>query len=274
MAQAPALNMDLLGMSHAISVLRAAAPGVGVSHTSWTTWAQQPGFQPIGPLPGDGSPVQLRAHLIIPGVDCRAVVQTVDGRPTVAAAPAFIEIVSSLDPQGVLVSFLGGNEHSVLSLLNPAVPFDFVWPASSTAPLRDGHQPVALAVVEAQLLSAIQQTLAQLTMIRARHPALRIVHVAPPPPQANEDRMRDTPEVFGDLIARHGLMPLSIRLKYYGVYLDLFKRHLAPLRIDVLGPPPESLDEHGALRDGLTLGCTHGNEAYGTLVLQQLRQLA
>lgn len=274
MAQAPAMNMDLLGMSHAISVLRAVAPDVGVSHSSWTTWAQQPGFQPIGPLPGVGRDVALRAHLIIPGVDCRAVVQTVDGRPTVAAAPAFIEIVTSLDPQGVLVSFLGGNEHSVLSLLNPAQPFDFVWPADSDAPLRPGHQPVSLATVEAQLLGAIQQTLAQLTMIRARHPGLRIVHVAPPPPQGNEGRMRDTPEVFGDLIARHGLMPLSIRLKYYGVYVDLFRRHLAPLGIDCLGPPPESLDEHGALRDVLTLGCTHGNQAYGALVLQQLRQLA
>lgn len=268
------MNMDILGMSHAISVLRAVVPDVGVSHTSWTTWAQQPGFQPIGPLPGDGRDVALRAHLIIPGVDCRAVVQTVDGRPTVAAAPAFIEIVTSLDPQGLLVSFLGGNEHSVLSLLNPAVPFDFVWPAGHEAPLLAGHQPVSLAVVEAQLLAAIQQTLAQLTMIRARHPGLRIVHVAPPPPQANEARMRDTPEVFGDLIARHGLMPLSIRLKYYGLYVELFRRHLAPLGIECLGPPPDSLDEHGALRDGLTLGCTHGNEAYGALVLKQLRQLA
>lgn len=261
-------------MSHAISVLRAAAPEVGVSHQSWTTWAQQPGFQPIGRLPGEGTPIELRAHLIIPGVDCRAVVQVVDGRPTVAAAPAFIDIVNHLPPEGLLLSFLGGNEHSVLSLLNPAAPFDFVWPAGSDAPLLPGHQPVSAAVVEAQLLGAIQQTLAQLTMIRARHPALRVVHVAPPPPQANEARMRDTPEVFGDLIARHGLMPLSIRLKYYGLYVELFRRHLAPLGIECLGPPPESLDEHGALRDALTLGCTHGNEAYGALVLQQLRHLA
>ena len=269
MASASPTRMDLLGMSHAISVLRALEPGAAVSHESWATRAQEPGFQPVGELGG----VPLRAHLIPPGVDCRAIIQTVDGRPTVAASPAFLEIVNGIDPEAVLVSFLGGNEHSVLSLLNPAVPFDFVWPAGSEAPLLPGHQPVSAAFVEAQLLGALQQTLAQLTMIRARHPGLRLVHVAPPPPQANEARMRDTPEVFGDLIARHGLMPLSIRLKYYGLYLDLLRRHLAPLRVELLGPPPASLDGQGALQDALTLGCTHGNEAYGALVLQQLREL-
>ena len=257
-------------MSHAISVLRALAPEASVSHESWAGRAQEPGFQPVGHL----GAVALRAHLIPPRVDCRALIQVVDGRPTVAASPAFIEIVNALDPQALLLSFLGGNEHSVLSLLNPAVPFDFVWPAGSEAALLPGHQPVAASVVEAQLLGALQQTIAQLTMIRARHPALRIVHVAPPPPQANEARMRETPEVFGELIARHGVMPLSIRLKYYGLALELLRRHLAPLRIEVLDPPPASLDAQGALRDALTLGCTHGNEAYGALVLEQLRELA
>lgn len=264
------MKMDILGMSHAISVLRALAPHAGVSHDSWATRAGQPGFQPIGELGG----VALRALLIPPQVDCRALIQTVDGRPTVAASPAFIDIVNAVEPDTLLLSFLGGNEHSILSLLNPAAAFDFVWPAGSEAPLRPGHQPVSVAFVETQLLGAMQQTLAQLTLLRVRHPELRIVHVAPPPPQANEARMRDTPEVFGDLITRHGLMPLAIRLKYYGLYLDLFRRHLAPLRIECLGPPAASLDGDGALQDALAQGCTHGNEAYGALVLQQLRELA
>lgn len=270
MGDAAATKMNLIGMSHAISVLRALAPDAGVSHDSWATRAGQPGFQPVGELGG----IELRAHLIPPQVDCRAVIQSVDGRPTVAASPALLEIVNAVDADALLLSFLGGNEHSVLSLLNPAAPFDFVWPADSQAPLLPGHQPVSVAFVEAQLLGAMQQTLAQLTLLRVRHPALRIVHVAPPPPQANEARMRDTPEVFGDLIARHGLMPLAIRLKYYSLYIELLRRHLAPLRIECLGPPPASLDAQGALQDALTLGCTHGNEAYGALVLQQLRELA
>lgn len=264
-----AMKMDILGMSHAISVLRALTPEAGVSHESWAARAGQPGFQPVGRL-GDA---QLRALLIPPQVDCRALIQTVDGRPTVAASPAFIDIIGRIDTEALLVSFLGGNEHSVLSLLNPDVAFDFVWPAGSETPLLPGHQPVSAGVVETQLLGALQQTLAQLTMIRARHAQLPIVHVAPPPPQANEAKMRATPEVFGGLIAQRGLMPLSIRLKYYGLYVELLRRQLAPLGITVLGAPPASLDVDGALRDDLTLGCTHGNEAYGALVLQQLREL-
>ncbi len=268
------MKMDVLGMSHAVNVLRAAAPEVGVSLHNWAQWAQEPGFQPVGAFRGASGPIALRAHIITTQEDCRALVQTVDGRTTVAATPGLIELVDRIDPDAVLLSFLGGNEHSVLSLLNPAVPFDFVWPAGNEAPLLPDRQPVSVAVVEAQLLASIQNTLAQLTMIRARHPGLRIVHVAPPPPQANEASMRDAPEVFGDLIARVGVMPLSIRLKYYGLYRELFQRHLAPLRIECLGPPAGSQDAQGALRDGLAQGCTHGNEAYGAMVLEQLRALA
>ena len=39
-------------------------------------------------------------------MDCRALIQVVDGRPTVAASPAFIEIVNALDPQALLLSHL------------------------------------------------------------------------------------------------------------------------------------------------------------------------
>ena len=85
--------------------------------------------------------------------------------------------------------------------------------------------------------------------------------------------MHTMPEAFGALLAHHGLMPLSIRLKYYGLYVELLKRDLAPLRIECLDAPPASFDEQGALLEPLTLASTHGNEAYGALVLQQLRAL-
>jgi len=123
------------------------------------------------------------------------------------------------------------------------------------------------------LLGVLQQTLAQLMMIRIRHPHLAIVHVLPPPPHANEASMRASPEVFGQLLATQGVMPLSVRLKYYGLTCELLRTQLAPLGISCLDAPAAACDADGALRDELTQGCTHGNEGYGALVAEQLRTL-
>lgn len=263
----------LLGMSHAISVLRALAPETGISHNSWAGHSADPGFAPVDAagLPG------LRVHLIPPNSGWRAVIQNNNGQRTVAASPGFIELLDHIDataPEGDrLLSFLGGNEHSSLSLLAHPQPYDFVWPRDSDAPLHEGHQPLSIAVIEAQLLGVLQQTLAQLTMIRIRHPKLPIVHVLPPPPHANEERMRASPEVFGQLLSTQGVTPLGIRMKYYGLYGELLRSQLAPLAITCLDAPAAACDANGALVDRLTQGCTHGNEAYGALVAEQLRHL-
>ena len=263
----------LLGMSHAISVLRALAPDIGISHNSWAGHSAEPGFAAMA-VPGLPD---LRVHLIPPNSGWRAVIQHNNGQRTVAASPGFIELLDHIDAkepdQARLISFLGGNEHSSLSLLAHPQPYDFVWPRDSDAPLCEGHQPLAIAVVEAQLLGVLQQTLAQLTMIRIRHPHLAITHVLPPPPHANEDGMRASPEVFGQLLSTQGVMPLSIRMKYYGLYGELLRSQLAPLGITCLDAPAAACDANGALRDDLTQGCTHGNEAYGALVAEQLRHL-
>lgn len=262
----------LLGMSHAISVLRALAPDVGLSHHSWAGRGAESGFAPLHApaLPG------LRVHLIPPTSDWIAIIQQQGDKRTVSASPGFIEMVKHIDstaPGARLLSFLGGNEHSVQSLLAHAQPYDFVWPRDSQAPLRDGHQPLSVAVIEQQLLGAMHLTLAQLTMIRIHHPQLPINHVLPPPPHANEARMRASPEVFGRLMEQHGVMPLDIRMKYYGLYCELFRTHLAPLGISCLAAPAEACDAGGALRDDYTQGCTHGNDAYGALVARQLSEL-
>ena len=62
-------------------------------------------------------------------------------------------------------------------------------------------------------------------------------------------------------------------MKYYGLYGELLRSQLAPLAITCLDAPAAACDANGALVDRLTQGCTHGNEAYGALVAEQLRHL-
>jgi len=114
----------LLGMSHAISVLRAAAPDIGISHHSWAGHSAEPGFAAMD-VPGLPD---LRVHLIPPNSGWRAVIQHNNGQRTVAASPGFIELLDHIEAkapgQARLLSFLGGNEHSSLSLLAHPQPYD------------------------------------------------------------------------------------------------------------------------------------------------------
>lgn len=111
-------------------------------------------------------------------------------------------------------------------------------------------------------------------MMRNKLPHLRIVHVMPPPPIESEAHIRNAPEVFRERIEQDGVTPLSIRVKYYRLAEHVLEQALQPYRITLLRCPPEAAAPGGAIRDDYAFGATHGNEAYGALVLQQMRALA
>ena len=267
----------IFGMSHAISVVRALNPASSFSHHSWAHASSSPGFTALEVQSGLEPLNTVWVHLIPPKTDSRAIFQDTAGQRTVAASPAFLSALDAIDESSsehsVLFSFLGGNEHAQFSILAHPSPYDFVWPRQSTAPLVAGHQPIATSIIETGLRNALHQTFAQLAALRARRPKLRVIHVLPPPPHGNESTMRASPEVFGELMITQGLMPLSIRLKYYGLYCEILRTSLASVDVACLEPPTACTRPDGALADEYTLGCTHGNEAYGALVASQMREL-
>jgi hypothetical protein len=133
-----------------------------------------------------------------------------------------------------------------------------------------GRQPIALAIIEKLLEARMNNTVALVTAIRLKHPQLRILHVFPPPPISSQEQILSKPEIFQAQFAARGIAPLSVRVKTYRVYCRLLAQALDKLGIDHIPHPQGVTDAVGGLRDAYALGCTHGNEAYGHLVAQQL----
>lgn len=268
--------LRILGMSHAISMLRALGTDGGIRHDNWNVALESPQWH-RSPLPAQWAQLPFDAlgiFLIRPAMNWQASLTRGNNGDVLAAHPGYWTLLETMGPQGAddaLVSFIGGNDHSVMSLVEVADPYDFRLPGDDSQSLLPGRQPVELKYVAAQLEQRMNPTVAQLTALRYKHPALRIWHVTPPPPIASEQQILREPEIFRNVIDRYGITPLTVRMKVYRLYCRLLSAHLARLSISALEPPAAASDAAGALREEFAFGCTHGNEAYGALVADQLQ---
>lgn len=259
----------VLGMSHAISVLRAMDAGGTASHSNYgpttvegATWQQRPVPPVLQEVVQGGMDVFLLSSWSA---------SLKDG--VLAATDRYWALLDTIPRDGEprrLVSFIGGNEHSVLSIVEHPQPYDFYTPECAELAMIPGRQPIALHTIEKLLETRMNSTVALLTALRLKQPDLRILHVMPPPPIASEAQMLSQPEIFRELFAARGIAPLSVRVKTYRVYCRLLAQTLGSLGIDHIAHPEDVTDAVGGLRDEFALACTHGNEAYGHLVAQQL----
>jgi hypothetical protein len=265
----------LIGMSHMVSLLHAvSAADAGVGLDNWCHQAAER-FFPVavkpGMLPGDA----LKA-LIISGQDWTPLAKHSEqgGQRMLWAHEGFIEALRPLQgqPEGnALVSFLHGNGHAAISLLQHPAPFDFVLPGREELGMLPGFQPVSHELIRKQLMPYQVTTIAALSMMRMLLPGMRIVHVLPPPP-SSEAQIRSKPELFASRM-ENGVTPLSIRIKYYLLANQLLREAMHSHGVEMLEAPPDSVAADGGLRDELCAGATHGNQAYGELVAAQLRAL-
>lgn len=267
--------IHLVGMSHSISLLRAVSAADG--NVSLDNWSHQTDehFLPVGVkpgmLPGDG----LEA-LIVSRQNWTplATHSEQDGRRVVSAHDGFVAALRPLlDRQegGTMLSFLDGNGHAAISLLQHPAPFDFVLPGHEDLGMQAGFQPLSHELIRKHILPYQMTTIATLSIMRMLLPDMRIVHVLPPPP-SSEQQIRSKPELFADKMAG-GVTPLSIRIKYYLLANRLLREAMQGYGVELLEAPPESVAADGSLRDELSAGATHGNLAYGELIAAQLRAL-
>jgi hypothetical protein len=268
--------VHILGMSHAISVVRALDSSFAHSHQNWNEVQANADWSDLnvghGVLP-DGT---AKAFLISPAMGWQAQLQKNQDGEQLSASPGYWQLLNSIQSSrgsNVLFSFLGGNDHSVLSLIEHPVPYDFYLPGDGRYPMLMGRQPVPLLTIQTLIGNMIKGTVAMLTAIRYTLPNWRVVHAMPPPPIASEEQIhRVTEEYFRTALAQYGVTPISIRMKVYVVYCQLMQEALSKLDIQTLYPPIDAQDAGGALIENYALGCTHGNDAYGALVACQINQ--
>ncbi len=171
----------------------------------------------------------------------------------------------------VLVSVLGGNDHSMIGVAAHRPAFDFVLPEEPDLPLGGQAQLVPAKMLRAELARRIAPHIRALERLRTA--AGRVVHVESPPPLP-EEHIRRHPAPFADDIAALGVAPALLRYKLWRLHSSLYREACTRLGIDFLPSPPAMRDAAGMM---LPFGChpdaTHGNAIYGGHVLAGLLEL-
>lgn len=271
----------VIGMSHAINVLKAAAAGTfGLNHENWSALESGGRFFTLPTKPGLVPGDSLQAFIVSRATAWGSVAEmrpNDSGGKQVTAVEGYVRLLESIAAAGagdIVFSFMHGNEHSILSLVQHPIPYDFHLPWEAQSTLVDQAQPLAFEIVRRQMDAALNPAIACLAMMRSKLPAVRIVHVMAPPPIESDAHIREAPEVFREKIEKTGVTPLAIRLKYYRLAQRMLTDSLQALDIALLASPAEAVGTSGAILDDYAYGATHGNEAYGRLVFDQMRALA
>ena len=101
-----------------------------------------------------------------------------------------------------------------------------------------------------------------------------IYHIEPPPPSADAERIyADTP--WGMFPGRcREVSPASLRYKLWRVHSQVLTDWCSAAGAVMLQVPTESMDASGFMLDRYYGDGAHANDAYGALVLEQMRRLA
>lgn len=166
-------------------------------------------------------------------------------------------------------SFIGGNAHTVLGLVEHHRPFDFVLPEAPHLPLDPSRELVTAASVHAAL-AAIDAASTPIFEYLVKTAGGPVVQVGPPPPVFVADASHekypwsmtpDRPRAFAPPWVRYKIWRLSSRM---------IEERANRSGVRFLAAPPEGQDEHGFLRDEFRKDVAHANGHYGALVLRAL----
>lgn len=189
------------------------------------------------------------------------------GRAVVVSSK-FGELISTLcDHPKFIFSSLKGSEHSVVSMINMPVRWDFMYGAMD---IDENKALIAYEDAVEVCKSRQLETILALRALKLMRPNAKVFHIAPPPPIPSSEWIASNPEIFGDLIAEFGLASPEFRLKVYSIFLDVLERELATFDVNLIRPPLAGVDDAGFLKREFWSGATHANEGYGELVKEQI----
>lgn len=175
--------------------------------------------------------------------------------------------------RGAVFSLVGGAAHGVLGMLVHPRRFDFVLPEHPELAL-DPAAEVLPALAVQRILEALSADYLALMMQIREACAGAFFHIEPPPPYADAQRMHaDMPwGMYPGML--HEISPATLRFKLWRLHSRILARWCADNGAALVGCPPGATTPDGYLREAFYGDGAHANEAYGSLVLEQMRQLA
>jgi hypothetical protein len=170
----------------------------------------------------------------------------------------------------VIASVVGGNVHNVLALLRHPRPFDFLLPEEHGPPFDQGAELIPVALVRAALQVRLAPDFARLRMLHEI--AGPFIQIESPPPLRDEAFIAERAEkAFRDR-AQGGIAAAGagVRWRMWRLSSHLLREAVEGLGGRYLPAPAAAQDEQGFLRLDFAADPTHGNEAYGALLIRAI----
>ena len=174
---------------------------------------------------------------------------------------------------GAVFSMIGGAAHGVLGMLVHPRRFDFVLAAEPDLPIDPAAELLPMLAVRAMLKALMADYLLLMSELR-RLCQGSMFHFEPPPPYADARRMHaDIPWVMYPGMCQE-ISPAHFRYKLWRLHSQILFDWCANTGITFIACPPESMDGHGFMLEPYYGDGAHASDAYGALVLEQMRRRA
>jgi hypothetical protein len=184
------------------------------------------------------------------------------------------ERVRALRSDALVVCAFGGNQHSVLSLVQHPRPFDFALPGEPFS-LKPGAELIPFHAVRMLLAESVTSEFQNVTALQKVAPG-PVIQLPPPPPKADAAHILRSMETYfiEKGLTRYGVTDAAIRLKVWRVQVMLLRELCIRAGVIYLPNPPEALTPEGFLApDFYAKDATHANRLYGQSVLNQIAAL-
>jgi hypothetical protein len=175
-------------------------------------------------------------------------------------------------PKALFLSLMG-NEYNSIGMLKHPEPFDFHWPEMDL-PADPKLTVIPFDLMKAQLRSMANSSSLLFWRYFSSIYDGPMFFVPPPPPIADEAHIKSYPGAFADRVAEFGLSSPESRLKMWMLYCEVLREAINGSSTKFVELPLEIFDAGYLKSIYWQQDPTHGNEAYGNVVLQKLLTLA
>ena len=169
-----------------------------------------------------------------------------------------------------VASVVGGNVHNVLALMRHPRPYDFLLPDDEGPPLDEDAELIPEALVRATLMAKLAPDFARLRALSEI--ARTFFHVESPPPVREEAFIAARAEIAfrdraaGDVIAAGP----GLRWRMWRLTSQLMRAAVEQMGGHYLSAPSSARNPDGFLKLDFAADPTHGNEAYGELLIRAI----
>ena len=184
---------------------------------------------------------------------------------------AFHPVIAQSIATGPVFSAIGRSMHERLFLMQHPRRFDFILPTRRDLPTREDDEIIPFGAMLDTCARALELDL-MLIALAQKTATGPFFHILVQPPLEEDALALDMTPFSRASVPVFDVSPAALRLKVYLVTCSITQAWCAERQIPILPPPDKAVNERGYLKPEFALNTTHGNQAYGELVLEQIRK--